>query len=67
VTDDELAALIGMRPDEDQHTALRRYVREVEDSCGSTLSRAVAAEQELRRLRRIIKRMRDLLKDARGR
>lgn len=67
MSDEELAALIGMRPDEDQHTAIRRYVRETEDHYGSLLSRTTAAEQELKRLRRIIKWMRDLVKDARGR
>ena len=54
--DDELANLIGLRPGEDQDAAIRRYVRETRNAYGSLQSRTAAAEQELKRIRKVLKK-----------
>ncbi len=54
--DDELANLIGLRPGEDQDTAIRRYVRETQNAYGALQSRTDAAEQELKRIRKMLRR-----------
>jgi len=56
MTDDELSGLIGMRPGEDQAAAIRRYVRETQHHYVSVVSRAEAAEQELKRVRKLLKK-----------
>ena len=56
MTDGELSSLIGMRPGEDQATAIRRYVRETQNNYGAVMSRAEAAEQELKRVRKLLKK-----------
>jgi tRNA C32,U32 (ribose-2'-O)-methylase TrmJ len=74
MTDEELKSIIGMFPGETQDSAIQRYAYEAEERVGSMLTRARASEQELKRLRKIIrqmrkpmKSMRNLLRDARGR
>lgn len=56
MTDDELASIIGLRPGEDQDTAIRRYVRETRNAYGALQSRCAAAEQELKRIRKLLKK-----------
>ena len=55
MTDLELSVLIDMRSNENQDMAIRRYVYETNISLGSMLSRAKASEQELKRVRKLLK------------
>jgi DnaJ-class molecular chaperone len=57
MTDAELATLIGgMRCDENQDDAIRRYVRETENRYGSKVSELAAADQELKRIRKLLRK-----------
>lgn len=57
MTDEELGELIGgIRIGEDHAAAIRRYVRETQDHYGSVVSRAEVAEQELKRVRKLLKK-----------
>ncbi len=55
--DCDLADLIGVRFDEETPAdSIRRYVEETRNAYGSLKSRADAAEQELKRVRKLLKR-----------
>jgi hypothetical protein len=56
MTDLELSSLIGVRLGETSDAALRRYVRETQNAYGSLLSRCDAAEKELKRIRKLLKK-----------
>lgn len=56
MTDEELRSLIGMFPGENQDSAIQRYAYEVENRVGSMLTRAQASEQELKRVRKLLKK-----------
>lgn len=55
MTDKELGELIGgIRIGEDHAAAIRRYVRETQNNYDSVVSRAEAAEQKLKRMRKLL-------------